>query len=526
MLNPLLASLDWSTRLEGNVIHYTFLKEGTQLDLDDEDDGPSTKVLEGWTAYEQQQARLALSLFAAVTPLTFVEVDDPAQADLRFALFDFEEPGLLGWAIPPGEDTFGQASGLAAFNFTSPRWDREAGGSLDQGGYGFITLTHEFGHLFGLSHPHDTADGLSTMMPGVIVGPYHGNGGSTGDFELNQGIYTMMSYNDGWPTGPMPLSTSLAWGWATGPMALDVAVLQYKYGVNTDAGAAGTIYDLADADGPGVGYEVIWNTYGDNVIRYEGARNAVINLQPATLQSEWGGGGSLSFVHGVHGGYTIAHGVEITTAISGSGDDILFGNAMDNMFDPGAGKNQVFGNGGFNTVVYGGARTDYSIDYDDGVWGIEADDGTRLDVLHQVRGVQFDDTLFLIEAVADSSLIIGTMYLALLARAPDAQGFQHWTSAAFEGIDLGRITQDIGASDEFAQTRGLLDDRSFVESLYDTILDREGDADGLAYWTGSLSAGDVTRADIALSFGMSDEFDGANLDGMLDHIAAFGDLWA
>jgi len=524
MSTPLLASIDWGTRLEGNVITYAFLKDGATLDLVAEEDGPvETKTLVGWNDYEQQQARLALSLFSAITPLTFVEVDDPAQATVRFALFDFGST-TLGWANPPGENTFGQTGAIASFNVTSPEWSREAGGALDQGGYGFITLTHEFGHMFGLAHPHDDGGG-SPVMPGVIHSPYHGLGGTTGDFELNQGVYTMMSYNDGWVTGPMRVSASDNFGWANGPMALDIAILQQKYGA-IEAGAPGTVYQLADADGPGVGYTAIWNTFGDNVIRYDGARDAVINLNPATLELEWGGGGFLSFVKGVHGGFTIAHGVEVTTAVSGDGNDTLFGNMLDNWFDAGAGRNTIHGNDGFNTAIYGGSRGDYSIDFGDNVWAVEAADESRIDVLYNVRGVQFDDATFVIEAVADVSILIGTLYHALLDRDPDAQGFHHWTINAFSSDTVESIAQNMTLSDEFLNGRGLLEDTVFVQTLYADLLDREGDAGGLQYWTEALDMGSMTRGEVALSFGMSDEFDVSLMGDLLTAIGELGDLWA
>jgi serralysin len=45
-----------------------------------------------------------------------------------------------------------------------------------------------------------------------------------------------------------------------------------------------------------------------------------------------------SYVHGVFGGFTIAHGVAIENAVSGSGDELLIGNAADNVLNGGAGR--------------------------------------------------------------------------------------------------------------------------------------------------------------------------------------------
>ena len=49
---------------------------------------------------------------------------------------------------------------------------------------------------------------------------------TNGDFDLNQGIYTMMSYEDGWETSPYGQATTTdpAIGWLGGLMAFDIAV--------------------------------------------------------------------------------------------------------------------------------------------------------------------------------------------------------------------------------------------------------------------------------------------------------------
>lgn len=53
---------------------------------------------------------------------------------------------------------------------------------------------------------------------------------------------------------------------------------------------------------------------------------AYIDLRSATLEYTNGGGGYISYVAGVHGGFTIADGVVIENATGGSGADTLIGN--------------------------------------------------------------------------------------------------------------------------------------------------------------------------------------------------------
>ena len=62
----------------------------------------------------------------------------------------------LGYFNPPGE----RKEGVGVF--IGDLWDRSAGGDLEQGGFGCVTVVHGL----GMAHPHDT-DGSSVVMNGV-----------------------------------------------------------------------------------------------------------------------------------------------------------------------------------------------------------------------------------------------------------------------------------------------------------------------------------------------------------------------
>jgi len=126
-----------------------------------------------WTAYEIAQAMAALATFSTFTPLTFTQVGTSTGAEMVLSLTDLQ--GALGY--------FQVGTPYGFFDPAGAGWSD----GLAQGGYGFITLIHEFGHGLGLAHPHDTGGG-STIISGVS-GPFI----SYGYFSLNQGIFTMMS---------------------------------------------------------------------------------------------------------------------------------------------------------------------------------------------------------------------------------------------------------------------------------------------------------------------------------------------
>ncbi|MFZ1814301.1 MAG: M10 family metallopeptidase [Rhizobiaceae bacterium] len=297
-----------------------------------------------WSTNEINAAVAAFDSYEAVANLQFHYVSDPLQAD--FAMVLTTGTGALGyWGVGGGTVT------VNSVNYTLNGWGVfEDGGTgwtssgLAVGGYGYITLVHEIGHGLGLAHPHDTG-GNSVVMDGVT-----GAFGSTGTYGLNQGIYTTMSYNDGWYS--MGGSASLNYGWQATPMALDIAVLQENYGANTTANNGANIYTLPGTNAAGTFFSCIWDTGGTDLIAYSGSLDAYIDLRAATLLNEVGGGGFVSYVDGIDGGFTIANGVEIENASGGSGADLIFGNDLANVLDGGAGIDQLFGFAG-NDSIYG-----------------------------------------------------------------------------------------------------------------------------------------------------------------------------
>ncbi len=192
-----------------------------------------------------------------------------------------------------------------------------------------------------------------------------GIGGAIGDFELSQQVFTVMSYNDGWRTSPygQPRSGGITgtevdhFGWVASLSPLDIAVIQDKYGVNEEWATGDNVYTLKDVNAAGTFYSSIWDGGGTDQIVYDGARDATIDLRPATLQYEEGGGGRVSYAFGIHGGFTIANGVTVENARSGSGNDTLTGNEAANRLESGAGNDIILGNGG-DDVLIGGTGSD------------------------------------------------------------------------------------------------------------------------------------------------------------------------
>lgn len=339
--------VDWGTKLDGHSFTYYLYQNGQTVgdpniaNVDDPSVPDATYTAVGWNNYEAGELRAALATYSAVADVTFTPTNSFSGSTLRMMLSNIDS-GTLGFFIPPGGGT---ASGFGAFNVNGATWSRtQAGGTLEPGGDGFNTIVHELGHALGLKHPHDNGGGNGAIFPGVTTDQ------DLGTYDLNQSINTVMSYVSGWPAGPDGVASSELYGRAMTPMAFDVAALQAKYGANNNYRTGNDTYTLPGQDGVGTGYACIWDAGGTNTIAYGGAGDAVINLNPASLAFAPNGGGSVSYVKGVHGGFTIAHGVTIQNAISGSGNDLLVGNNTGDYLNPGAGNNTVFGGAGADTI--------------------------------------------------------------------------------------------------------------------------------------------------------------------------------
>src|SRR6185436_8050796 len=249
-----IEAISAATALRTNRVDVYFAQAGETFD---------DTTSEGWNAFEIAQAMAALGEFSKIANITFSRTMVQADAEFTLVLDDNNELGdFAGRFGPPG----GFIEGIGSFDGNWAGWSTTVGGAvpgqaIDRGGFGWDIMLHEFGHGMGLAHPHDDLLG-STVMNGVSDEEDHG------DFDLNQGIYTVMTYNSGWETAPQGQPTKpdgkldARFGWAGTPMALDIAVIQQKYGANTSYHTGNDTYTLPSANQTGTFYSCIWDAGG------------------------------------------------------------------------------------------------------------------------------------------------------------------------------------------------------------------------------------------------------------------------
>lgn len=432
----------------------------------------------------------AVASWSAVANMSFVEEAGPYRGTGSTSAYDFIENFRPFDDDTLGEHTLPFVGTLRGDYNNAPQLITR--GAVSPGGYTFATFVHELGHGLGLVHPHadeGDPDGRATF-PGV-------NGSADlGDNQLNQGIFTTMSYNSGYED--IGISATYEFGWNIGPGAFDIAAIQAIYGANSETNKGNTAYELPAVNAIGTGWNTIWDVGGIDVISASGAdgAGATIDLRAATLTNALGGGGFVSRVSGILGGLTIANGVVIENALGSSGDDILHGNAQSNRLD---------GAGGFDVVSYVGVAADLVIDL---TRGTATGDGEDLLVsIEGAIGGSGNDRLVARNGIADPDAL-NELFLPRSIERPvlDLDG---WFASSSDdpnlptgsGIASVRVRAPGSVLDTYTFTASgagmvVIDiDNSFAFDSVVTVLDRSGTVIAASDDVTTLDPGSATRTD-------------------------------
>jgi cytochrome c5/Ca2+-binding RTX toxin-like protein len=215
--------------------------------------------------------------------------------------------------------------------------------------------------------------------------------------------------------------------------------------------------------------------------------------------------------------------------------DIVMGSDRDERFIGRGGNDTFDGKGGFDAVrfdrddVDGGVRVDLGagtatgsfsgIAFNYALTNIEGAAGSYdADVLigstgsDGFAGRDGDDTIFADGAAAtyygaNVANQVYRLYQATLDRAPDVGGHANWSERIATGErTLLEVVEGFVGSPEFTATYSAdLSNEGFVTLLYNNVLGRNPDAQGLARWTGDLEGGS-SRAQVVLGFSESPQF--------------------
>lgn len=207
-------------------------------------------------------------------------------------------------------------------------------------------------------------------------------------------------------------------------------------------------------------------------------------------------------------GQALAHTVTNRTAsatIVGTGTDDTINALGGNASVTGRGGNDVITGGtGTNSSLYTGLSKNFTVSLPAGSQVLTVRDkvgSEGRDTLTDIQRLQFADgtaeTSWFAKTASLSSQQAGSLteiYIASFNRAPDALGLDYWGSRLKDGMSLQDIARSFFVQSEAAafypsgQTT-----QAFVTSVYNNVLNRGPDSEGLTYWTGELQSQHVSQ---------------------------------
>ena len=281
---------------------------------------------------QQGAVRNALASWAGVSGLAFKEVNDNATVvgDLRFAFANGDlVPDAQAWAYLPNSAAY---AGDIWFSSTSTSKSK---GWWSPGSYEYMTAIHEIGHALGLKHPFDDKPGNTTNLPP----------------SLDSRMYTVMSYSAFGGQKGSYFSYE-----PTTPMVVDIMTIQHMYGADMNRATGNNTY-LFDE---GTKYnKTLWDSGGVDEILYAGHDSARIDLREGysygnrmgeaiKVYSETG-----AMIRSDVNNIWIAFKTVIENAQGGYGNDLIFGNNVNNILSGLRGNDTISGGWGRDTISGG-----------------------------------------------------------------------------------------------------------------------------------------------------------------------------
>jgi hypothetical protein len=197
--------------------------------------------------------------------------------------------------------------------------------------------------------------------------------------------------------------------------------------------------------------------------------------------------------------------------VFGSADgDTLYGYGQSTSFAGLGGDDLIIGSSGVNNAYYNGNAGGYGVRVTSGVSSVTVIDKTGAEGTDSLVGIQnlkfIDQTMdtgwFTKTAALSPAQVVQLteLYIASFNRAPDALGLDYWGSQLKDGMSLQAIAKSFFAQPEAAAAYpSSQSTETFITKVYNNVLNRGPDAGGLAYWSGELQSGHISKDSFLLA---------------------------
>lgn len=193
-----------------------------------------------------------------------------------------------------------------------------------------------------------------------------------------------------------------------------------------------------------------------------------------------------------------------------SANEIIYGKGGNDRLTGGGGDDHIDGGAGTDTAFYSGTMNQFRLSPDvSGVTVVDlrAASPDGVDTLVGVERLAFSDGVLAFDVGGTAGQAF-RLYQAAFDRLPDTEGLGYWIKQMDAGRgDLTWVANHFQLSGEFQAAYGApaeLSDESFLNLLYNNVLDRAPDPSGYNYWTDRLGH-DLGRDQLLVAFSESYE---------------------
>lgn len=173
--------------------------------------------------------------------------------------------------------------------------------------------------------------------------------------------------------------------------------------------------------------------------------------------------------------------------IGSTGADRIDAAGGDDTIDAGLGNDTIDGGSGVDTVRFAGLRSRFEVVISHGDMTVTDQQRTLgTDRLSNVERLMFSDQWVTMETTGTNAQAY-RIYQAAFDRTPDLLGLGYWMSEMAQGMNVVEVAARFIDSDEFKQLYGFSPTpATFITRLYQNVLDRTPDSEGLAWWSNEM----------------------------------------